>query len=51
MAGFPALNNDLRDYYNHDLRFIMIVTLIVVFLILAVLLRAIVAPLHLIGRW
>jgi RND superfamily putative drug exporter len=49
VAGFPALNNDLRDYYNHDLRFIMIVTLIVVFLILAVLLRAIVAPLYLIG--
>ena len=34
VAGFPALNNDLRDYYNHDLRFIMIATLIVVFLIL-----------------
>ena len=49
MAGFPALNNDLRNYYNHDLRFIMIVTLAVVFLILAVLLRAIVAPLHLIA--
>jgi RND superfamily putative drug exporter len=48
MAGFPALNNDLRDYYNHDLRFIILVTLAVVFLILALLLRAIVAPLHLI---
>jgi RND superfamily putative drug exporter len=48
VTGFPALNNDLRDYYNHDMRFVMIVTLAVVFLILAVLLRAIVAPLHLI---
>jgi RND superfamily putative drug exporter len=48
VTGFPALNNDLHDYYNHDLRFIMIVTLAVVFLILALLLRAIVAPLHLI---
>jgi putative drug exporter of the RND superfamily len=48
VTGFPALNNDLREYYNHDLRFIMIVTLAVVFLILAVLLRAVVAPLHLI---
>ena len=48
VTGFPALNNDLREYYNHDLRFIMIVTLAVVLLILAVLLRAVVAPLHLI---
>ena len=47
-TGFPALNNDLRTYYDNDLKFIMIVTLIVVFLILALLLRAIVAPLHLI---
>ena len=48
VTGFPALNNDLRGYYNRDLRFIMLVTLAVVFLILAVLLRAVVAPLHLI---
>ena len=48
VTGFPALNNDLRDYYNADLRFTMLVTLAVVFLILALLLRAVVAPLHLI---
>jgi putative drug exporter of the RND superfamily len=48
MAGFPAVNRDLRDYYDHDLHLIIVATLIVVFLILVVLLRAIVAPLHLI---
>jgi RND superfamily putative drug exporter len=48
VAGFPAVNRDLRDYYNHDLRLIMTATLLVVFLILVLLLRAIVAPLHLI---
>ena len=49
VAGFPAINHDLRELYNHDLRFVMIVTLAVVFLILVLLLRAIVAPLHLIA--
>jgi RND superfamily putative drug exporter len=48
VTGFPAVNRDLRDYYNHDMRFIMVTTLIVVFAILVMLLRAIVAPLHLI---
>jgi putative drug exporter of the RND superfamily len=48
VTGFPALDNDLRTYYNHDLRFIMVVTLLVVFTILCLLLRAVVAPLHLI---
>jgi RND superfamily putative drug exporter len=49
MTGFPAANRDLRDYYNHDLRFMVIATVLVVLLILIVLLRALVAPLHLIG--
>jgi putative drug exporter of the RND superfamily len=48
MTGFPTVNRDLRGYYNHDLRLIMAATLVVVFLILVLLLRAIVAPLHLI---
>ena len=49
VSGFPSVNHDLREYYNHDLRFVMLVTLAVVFLILFLLLRAIVAPLHLIA--
>jgi putative drug exporter of the RND superfamily len=39
----------IRDYYNHDLRLIVILTLVVVFLILVALLRALVAPLYLIA--
>jgi putative drug exporter of the RND superfamily len=49
MGGFPAALRDTRDYYNHDIRFIIIMTLVVVLLILMVLLRAIIAPLYLIG--
>jgi RND superfamily putative drug exporter len=48
MAGFPAANRDLRDYYNHDLRFVIAATIIVVLLILIVLLRALIAPVYLI---
>ena len=48
MTGFPAVNRDLRNYYDYDLHLIMAATLLVVFLILCLLLRAIVAPLHLI---
>jgi RND superfamily putative drug exporter len=40
---------DTRDYYNQDIRFIVIATIIIVFLILVALLRAIVAPLYLIA--
>jgi RND superfamily putative drug exporter len=40
---------DVRNYYNHDIRFIITLTIIVVLLILIALLRAIVAPLYLIG--
>ncbi|MFI5506560.1 RND family transporter [Mycobacterium sp. NPDC051804] len=49
MGGFPAALRDTRDYYEHDIRFIIIVTLVVVLLILMVLLRAIVAPVYLVG--
>jgi putative drug exporter of the RND superfamily len=49
MTGYPASLRDARDYYNHDIRFIIVVTIIVVLLILIALLRAIVAPLYLIG--
>jgi RND superfamily putative drug exporter len=49
VAGFPATLRDMRDYYNHDIRFIIVVTVVVVLLILIALLRAMVAPLYLIG--
>jgi RND superfamily putative drug exporter len=49
MVGFSAVQNDIRNYYNADIRFIIIVTLAVVFLILVVLLRSLVAPIYLVG--
>jgi putative drug exporter of the RND superfamily len=49
MTGYSATLRDARDYYNHDIRFIIALTIIVVLLILAALLRAIVAPLYLVG--
>ncbi|OBK19560.1 hypothetical protein A5636_19065 [Mycobacterium asiaticum] len=49
MAGYPVTLRDTRDYYQHDIRFIIAVTLVVVLLTLMVLLRAIIAPLYLVG--
>jgi RND superfamily putative drug exporter len=49
VAGYPATLRDTRDYYNHDIRLIVVVTIAVVLLILTALLRAIVAPLYLVG--
>ncbi|GFG53085.1 MMPL family RND transporter [Mycolicibacterium agri] len=49
MGGFPAALRDTRDYYEHDIGFIIIVTLVVVLLILMALLRSLIAPLYLIG--
>ena len=49
MAGYTVTLRDTRDYYNNDIQFIIFVTVIVVLLILIALLRAIVAPLYLIG--
>ncbi|MCI4676875.1 MMPL/RND family transporter [Candidatus Mycolicibacterium alkanivorans] len=48
MVGLSSINADVRSYYNGDIRYIMIMTLVVVFLILVVLLRALVAPLYLV---
>lgn len=48
MVGFSPVNNDIRNYYNADLRYIIIMTLVVVFLILAAILRAVVAPIYLV---
>lgn len=49
MGGFPAALRDTRDYYEHDIRFIIAATLIVVLLTLMVLLRAVVSPFYLVG--
>jgi putative drug exporter of the RND superfamily len=49
ISGYPATLRDTRDYYQHDLRLIMVVTVAVVLLILMALLRAVVAPLYLVG--
>lgn len=49
MTGYSATLRDARAYYNYDIRFIFILTTIVVLCLLMILLRAIVAPLYLIG--
>jgi RND superfamily putative drug exporter len=49
MVGFSAFQNDIRNYYDADIQFIILVTLVVVFLILVVLLRSLVAPIYLVG--
>jgi RND superfamily putative drug exporter len=48
MVGFSAFNNEIRTHYNSDLTYIIVMTLVVVFLILAALLRAVVAPIYLV---
>jgi RND superfamily putative drug exporter len=49
MGGYPAALRDTRDYYEQDIRFIILVTLVVVLLTLMLMLRAVVAPLYLVG--
>ncbi|MCH9731296.1 MAG: RND family transporter [Actinomycetia bacterium] len=49
MGGFPAALRDTRDYYERDIRFIIVAALIVVLLTLTLLLRSIIAPLYLVG--
>ena len=49
LAGVPTGLKDTRDYYDQDIQFIVFATVLIVFLILVALLRAIVAPLYLIG--
>ncbi len=49
MVGFSPVQANLRDYYNGDIRFIILFTLLVVFLVLVLLLRAIVAPIYLVA--
>ena len=49
MVGTTPMYSAIRSYYDHDLRLIIVLTLVVVFLILVALLRAIIAPLYLIA--
>jgi putative drug exporter of the RND superfamily len=49
MAGVSTMLRDTRDYYHNDFQFFIIATIVLVLLIMIVLLRAIVAPLYLIG--
>src|SRR5882757_3900684 len=49
MVGFSVAQRDIRNYYNGDVEWIMIVTLVVVFLILALMLRSLVAPIYLVA--
>ena len=49
MSGYPVTLRDTRDYYDRDIRLIVTVTVMVVLLILMTLLRAVVAPLYLVG--
>jgi RND superfamily putative drug exporter len=49
LVGTTPMYSAMRGYYNDDLRLIIIMTLLVVFIILVALLRAIVAPLYLIA--
>jgi putative drug exporter of the RND superfamily len=49
MIGTTPMYSAVRSYYDHDLRLIIVLTLVVVFLILVALLRAIIAPLYLIA--
>ena len=49
MGGYPVALRDTRDYYHNDIRFIVAATVIIVLLTLMLLLRAIIAPLYLVG--
>jgi putative drug exporter of the RND superfamily len=49
MGGYPVALRDTRDHYQKDIRFIIAVTIVVVLLTLMLLLRAVIAPLYLVG--
>ncbi|MCV7195769.1 MMPL/RND family transporter [Mycobacterium angelicum] len=49
IAGFPAVNSDIQRLLSGDFRQLAIATLLIVGIILVVLLRALVAPLYLLG--
>ncbi|MBY0443478.1 MAG: RND family transporter [Mycobacteriaceae bacterium] len=49
LAGMAVANRDMRGYCDHDVRYLGIVTTVVVLAVLMLLLRAVVAPLYLVG--
>ncbi len=49
IGGYPAALRDTRNYYRDDIRFIVLATVFVVLVTLMLLLRAITAPLYLVG--
>ena len=49
VAGITAMLRDTRAYYGEDIQLIIGMTILIVFLILVALLRAVVAPLYLIA--
>ncbi len=49
IGGYPAALRDTRDFYRDDIRFIVAATVVVVLLTLMLLLRAVIAPLYLVG--
>ncbi len=48
-SGVTAMLRDTRAYYGQDIRLIIVMTILIVFLILVAILRAVVAPLYLIA--
>lgn len=49
LSGIAVANQDMRSYYDDDVRYMGIVTIVVVLAVLMLLLRAVVAPLYLVG--
>ena len=49
MVGFSSVQDEIRGYYGGDVKLIMIFTLVVVFVVLIVLLRSLIAPIYLVG--
>ena len=49
VSGITAMLRDTRAYYFKDISLIVVMTILIVFLILVAILRAVVAPLYLIG--
>jgi putative drug exporter of the RND superfamily len=49
IAGFPAVNSDIQKLLSQDFTHLAIATLVIVGLILVMLLRALLAPLYLLG--
>ncbi|MFV0495908.1 RND family transporter [Mycobacterium sp.] len=49
VLGIPSAMRDTRDFFNADIRYIVVATILIVFFILVILLRALIAPLYLIA--